>query len=66
MRPEKATPGLPLIQQQQQYTMSSQMQVPNSSQTQGFGTPTVTMSQPVAGAFGERKKAKKGKRKSGF
>lgn len=66
MRPEKATPVLPVEQQQQQYPMSSQMQVPNSSQTQGFGTPTVTMSQPVAGAFGERKKAKKGKRKSGF
>lgn len=66
MRPEKATPTLPVIQQQQQYPMSSQVQVPHSSQTQGFGTPTVTMSQPVAGAFGERKKAKKGKRKSGF
>ncbi|XP_044723931.1 RNA polymerase i-specific transcription-initiation factor domain-containing protein [Hirsutella rhossiliensis] len=43
--------------------MSSQQAAPESSQTQG---PWVTMSQPVAGAFGDRKKGKKGKRKSGF
>lgn len=44
--------------------MSSQ-QVPNSSQSQGpLG---MTMSQPVAGAFGgDRKKPKKPKKKSGF
>lgn len=43
--------------------MSSQQAAPESSQTQG---PWVTMSQPVAGAFGDRKKGKKAKRKSGF
>ena len=42
--------------------MSSQA-MPGSSQSQG--PPQVTMSQPVSGAFGERKKAKK-KKKSGF
>lgn len=43
--------------------MSSQQGAPSSSQA--FG-PSVTMSQPVAGAFGDRKKSKKAKRKSGF
>jgi RNA polymerase I-specific transcription initiation factor RRN6 len=42
--------------------LSSQL-VPPSSQIQG---PQVTMSQPVAGVFGDRKKVKKGKKKSGF
>lgn len=42
--------------------LSSQV-VPPSSQIQGQ---PVTMSQPVAGAFGDRKKVKKGKKKSGF
>jgi RNA polymerase I-specific transcription initiation factor RRN6 len=42
--------------------MSSQA-APDATQTQ---VPTVTMSQPVSGMFGDRKKAKKGKRKSGF
>jgi hypothetical protein len=38
-----------------------------SSQSQGGFGPTVTMSQPIAGAFGDRKKAKKtAKKKSGF
>lgn len=41
--------------------MSSQA-APDATQ-QG---PAVTMSQPVSGLFGDRKKAKKGKRKSGF
>jgi RNA polymerase I-specific transcription initiation factor RRN6 len=43
--------------------MSSQ-QGPASSQSQGFAD--VTMSQPVSGAFGDRKKSKKPKKKSGF
>lgn len=59
MRPSIGTPARP------SHPMSSQ-QVPNSSQSQGPGFPAVTMSQPVSGLFGERKKAKKGKRKSGF
>ncbi|QUC17082.1 uncharacterized protein UV8b_01323 [Ustilaginoidea virens] len=37
-----------------------------SSQSQGFAGPSMTMSQPVSGAFGDRKKVKKGRRKSGF
>lgn len=41
--------------------MTSQ-QVPSSSQSQA----PVTMSQPMSGAFGERKKTKKTKKKSGF
>lgn len=45
--------------------MSSQAVI-HSSQSQGFGGPSVAMSQPVPGAFGDRKKVKKGKRKSGF
>ncbi|KAK3186645.1 hypothetical protein K4F52_004686 [Lecanicillium sp. MT-2017a] len=45
--------------------MSSQ-QGPSSSQTQAYSVPPVTMSQPVSGAFGDRKKTKKPKRKSGF
>lgn len=43
--------------------MSSQQGAPESSQTQG---PWITMSQPVAGTFGDRKKTKRAKRKSGF
>jgi RNA polymerase I-specific transcription initiation factor RRN6 len=46
--------------------MSSQQQVPASSQSQGFLGPQVTMSQPVSGVFGDRKKVKKGKKRSGF
>lgn len=46
-----------------QIPMSSQ-EVPASSQSQGpMG---FTMSQPVSGVFGERKKTKKPKKKSGF
>ena len=45
--------------------MSSQA-IPHSSQSQGVLGPSVAMSQPVAGAFGDRKRVKKGKRKSGF
>ncbi|KAI5458102.1 RNA polymerase I-specific transcription-initiation factor-domain-containing protein [Mariannaea sp. PMI_226] len=46
--------------------MSSQQQrIPGSSQSQGLG-PSVAMSQPMPGVFGDRKKAKKPKRKSGF
>ncbi|CAM1510440.1 Fc.00g007750.m01.CDS01 [Cosmosporella sp. VM-42] len=47
------------------HAMSSQY-IPNSSQSQGFVGPSVAMSQPMPGAFGDRKKGKKGKRKSGF
>lgn len=46
--------------------MSSQQRMPDSSQSFGMPGPSVTMSQPVSGAFGDRKKAKKAKRKSGF
>ncbi|EFY84520.1 hypothetical protein MAC_09431 [Metarhizium acridum CQMa 102] len=46
--------------------MSSQQRIPDSSQSFGVSGPSVTMSQPVSGAFGDRKKVKKGKRKSGF
>ncbi|KAK2592744.1 hypothetical protein QQS21_009548 [Conoideocrella luteorostrata] len=46
--------------------MSSQQGGLDSSQSFGFAGPSVTMSQPVSGAFGDRKKVKKGKRKSGF
>ncbi|KAG5923841.1 hypothetical protein E4U42_004811 [Claviceps africana] len=46
--------------------MSSQVAVPDSSQSFGVAGPSVTMSQPVSGAFGDRKKVKKSKRKSGF
>ncbi|POR38068.1 Uncharacterized protein TPAR_01715 [Tolypocladium paradoxum] len=46
--------------------MSSQQAVADSSQTQGPLGPSVTMSQPVPGVFGDRKKVKKEKRKSGF
>ncbi|KAM5374670.1 hypothetical protein ACJZ2D_006448 [Fusarium nematophilum] len=46
--------------------LSSQPRFPESSQSQGVLGPLFPMSQPVAGAFGDRKKAKKGKRKSGF
>ncbi|KIL85672.1 hypothetical protein FAVG1_11167 [Fusarium avenaceum] len=46
--------------------MSSQQGVPGSSQTQGLFGPSIAMSQPVSGIFGDRKKAKKNKRKSGF
>ncbi|KAF5672431.1 rna polymerase i-specific transcription-initiation factor rrn6 [Fusarium heterosporum] len=46
--------------------MSSQQGGPGSSQSQGFFGPSFAMSQPVSGIFGDRKKAKKNKRKSGF
>ncbi|KAK8146118.1 hypothetical protein G3M48_003577 [Beauveria asiatica] len=45
--------------------MSSQAG-PSSSQTQAPSMPPLTMSQPVSGAFGARKKKSKLKRKSGF
>lgn len=46
--------------------MSSQ-RIPMSSQSQGGFGSMVTMSQPIPGAFGDRKKAKKtAKKKSGF
>ncbi|KAM0739692.1 hypothetical protein ACQRIT_004876 [Beauveria bassiana] len=45
--------------------MSSQVG-PSSSQTQAPSMPPLTMSQPVSGAFGARKKKSKPKRKSGF
>uniref|UniRef100_A0A8H7NDR7 RNA polymerase I-specific transcription initiation factor RRN6-like protein n=1 Tax=Bionectria ochroleuca TaxID=29856 RepID=A0A8H7NDR7_BIOOC len=56
--------GLPSLQTgHKQIPMSSQ-EVPASSQSQGpMG---FTMSQPVSGVFGERKKTKKPKKKSGF
>ncbi|KAF9771945.1 hypothetical protein IL306_010414 [Fusarium sp. DS 682] len=46
--------------------MSSQQGIPSSSQSQGLFGPSFAMSQPVSGIFGDRKKAKKNKRKSGF
>jgi RNA polymerase I-specific transcription initiation factor RRN6 len=46
--------------------MSSQQGAPGSSQSQGLFGPSIAMSQPVSGIFGDRKKAKKNKRKSGF
>lgn len=46
--------------------MSSQAGGPVSSQSQGPFFSQVAMSQPVAGAFGDRKKAKKSKKRSGF
>lgn len=46
--------------------MSSQQGMPSSSQSQGIFGPSIAMSQPVSGIFGDRKKAKKPKRKSGF
>ncbi|CAG7558465.1 unnamed protein product [Fusarium equiseti] len=46
--------------------MSSQQGAPSSSQSQGIFGPSIAMSQPVSGIFGDRKKNKKPKRKSGF
>ncbi|KAG6167360.1 hypothetical protein E4U51_002952 [Claviceps purpurea] len=46
--------------------MSSQQAVPGSSQSFVVAGPSVAMSQPVSGVFGDRKVVKKGKRKSGF
>ncbi|CCE32813.1 uncharacterized protein CPUR_06678 [Claviceps purpurea 20.1] len=46
--------------------MSSQQAVPGSSQSFMVAGPSVAMSQPVSGVFGDRKVVKKGKRKSGF
>lgn len=67
-RPSLQPERLPVIEQQPvpAQAMSSQQQVPDSSQSQGPFGPSVTMSQPVAGMFGDRKKTKKAKRKSGF
>lgn len=45
--------------------MSSQQKAPDSSQPNAMCGPAFTMSQPLAGPFGDRKK-KKPKRKSGF
>lgn len=58
--PRGPSPGPARVQ-----IMSSQAG-PSSSQTQGPSVPPVTMSQPVSGAFGARKKKTKPKRKSGF
>ncbi|KAH8714240.1 RNA polymerase I-specific transcription-initiation factor-domain-containing protein [Ilyonectria robusta] len=46
--------------------MSSQQRVPESAQSMGLPGPSVTMSQPVSGMFGDRKKVKKAKKRSGF
>lgn len=46
--------------------MSSQQAGPGSSQSFMVAGPSVAMSQPVSGVFGDRKVVKKGKRKSGF
>ncbi|KHN98218.1 RNA polymerase I-specific transcription initiation factor RRN6-like protein [Metarhizium album ARSEF 1941] len=46
--------------------MSSQQRIPDSSPSIGIMGPSVTMSQPVSGVFGDRKRVKKGKRRSGF
>ncbi|KAJ4173152.1 hypothetical protein NW754_012161 [Fusarium falciforme] len=58
--------SLPALPAQPVQIMSSQQRVPESSQSQGLLGPAFTMSQPVSGVFGDRKKVKKGKRKSGF
>ncbi|VUC35104.1 unnamed protein product [Clonostachys rosea] len=59
----QAEDSLPPLQTPHKQIMSSQ-EVPASSQSQGqMG---FTMSQPVSGVFGERKKTKKPKKKSGF
>lgn len=47
------------------HAMSSQQAAPESSQAQAALGAALTMSQPMAGAFGDRKR-KKGRRKSGF
>ena len=64
-RPPPSVPAPPQI-------MSSQQQIPGSSQSQGFGMgmPGFTMSQPTNGVFGNRKfiasKGARKKKKSGF
>ncbi|KAM6530769.1 hypothetical protein FSOLCH5_000264 [Fusarium solani] len=58
--------SLPSLPAQPVQIMSSQQRAPESSQSQGLLGPAFTMSQPVSGVFGDRKKVKKGKRKSGF
>ncbi|ENH72538.1 hypothetical protein FOC1_g10013195 [Fusarium oxysporum f. sp. cubense race 1] len=68
MRPRREEPmALPPISvAPTPQTMSSQQGIPSSSQSQGLFGPSFAMSQPVSGIFGDRKKAKKNKRKSGF
>lgn len=61
VRIEEPPPTQPVPMQ----TVSSQA-MPRSSQSQGVLGPSFAMSQPVSGVFGDRKKVKKGKRKSGF
>ncbi|KAH7133312.1 RNA polymerase I-specific transcription initiation factor RRN6-like protein [Dactylonectria estremocensis] len=56
--PSQAAPA-PAMQ-----AMSSQQRVPESSQS--MGGPSYIMSQPVPGLFGDRKKVKKPKKRSGF
>jgi RNA polymerase I-specific transcription initiation factor RRN6 len=69
MRPHREDPAelppMPAAPMPAQF-MSSQQGMPSSSQSQGFFGPSIAMSQPVPGNFGDRKKAKKPKRKSGF
>lgn len=61
VRIEEPPPTQPVPMQ----TVSSQA-MPRSSQSQGVLGPSFAMSQPVSGVFGDRKKVKKAKRKSGF
>ncbi|KAL6920377.1 hypothetical protein FSST1_004403 [Fusarium sambucinum] len=69
MRPQREDPAelppMPAPPTPAQF-MSSQQGMPSSSQSQGMFGPAIAMSQPVSGIFGDRKKAKKPKRKSGF
>ncbi|KAM5379883.1 hypothetical protein ACJA88_005311 [Fusarium oxysporum] len=68
MRPRREEPmALPPISvAPTPQTMSSQQGIPSSSQSQGLFGPSFAMSQPVSGIFGDRKKAKKNKRKMQF
>lgn len=67
VRPLREDPmGLPALPAPPVHIMSSQQRVPGSSQSQGLLGSAFTMSQPVSGAFGDRKKVKKAKKKSGF
>lgn len=63
--PQSQDAGPSLARPTSTQIMSSQM-MPSSSQVMGPIKSSVTMSQPVPGAFGGRKKSKKVKRKTGF
>ncbi|PHH90710.1 hypothetical protein CDD83_2864 [Cordyceps sp. RAO-2017] len=61
--PSQEGASLPMRPAPRQFMSSPQASPEPPSQAQG---PRVTMSQPVPGAFGDRKKGKKQRRKSGF